>query len=136
MTIIFNPVHFENYTLVKKIGEGSFAVVYEAIHIRTHQKVALKIVSKSKLQESDNLTLFKREVQIAKKAHHPFVVSFYDLIENSTHVAIAMEYVSGPSLLDYINALSEMSVETARTFLQQIVIALKYLHVEMPKIFY
>jgi serine/threonine protein kinase len=31
------------YEIIKKIGEGSFSIIYEAINTKTNQKVAVKV---------------------------------------------------------------------------------------------
>jgi serine/threonine protein kinase len=33
------------YEIIRKIGEGSFSIIYEAINTKTNQKVAVKIES-------------------------------------------------------------------------------------------
>ena len=47
----------DRYTLGDVLGEGAFAVVKLAVHKRTKQKVAVKIVNKAGLSEVDELSL-------------------------------------------------------------------------------
>ena len=39
----------KEYTILKKIGQGTFGVVVSAIHIKTNEKVAIKILEKEKI---------------------------------------------------------------------------------------
>ena len=47
----------DRYTLGDVLGEGAFAVVKLAVHKRTKQKVAVKIVNRVGLSEVDELSL-------------------------------------------------------------------------------
>lgn len=44
-----------HYEMLKKIGKGTFAVVYKAKHLLTNMFVAIKILDKRKIQEEKDL---------------------------------------------------------------------------------
>ena len=59
------------YILGKTLGEGAFAKVKEATQIHAKEKVAIKILDKSRLLEDENdVQKFKKEISILKKLHH------------------------------------------------------------------
>lgn len=56
-----NKIFFSSYKVEEKIGEGSFGKVFSGRNIRTLEKVALKIESKSNCQlflEQESCILF------------------------------------------------------------------------------
>ena len=58
-----NPIG--DYLLNKEIGSGGFAKVYEAIHIPTGEKVAVKIMKKEQIfSEPININRIQREIAI------------------------------------------------------------------------
>ena len=57
----------KTFQLVRKLGEGSWAVVYEAVDQRNMKTVAVKVIPKYHLEETPILnTLLKNEVKILK----------------------------------------------------------------------
>ena len=58
-----NSISIGNYNVGESIGKGVFSVVKEATHRITGQKVALKIVDRTKVKEKDLRTLV-REMQV------------------------------------------------------------------------
>ena len=50
--LILSSTFFKKYKPIKKIGEGSFSVIYEGENIETHDKVALKLEQKLSITES------------------------------------------------------------------------------------
>ena len=52
----------KEYTIMKKIGQGTFGVVVSAIHIKTNEKVAIKILEKEKIMEKANIGRIRKEI--------------------------------------------------------------------------
>lgn len=66
------------YFLEKTIGKGNFAVVKLATHCDTHQKVAIKIIDKSRLEPNDHKKL-EREIAVMKSLVHPYIIRLYEV---------------------------------------------------------
>jgi len=92
------------------IGKGAFGFVYRGENRQTHEKVAIKKISKDKILSSNNappeyyLSALKKEIDNMKKCECENVVKFYDYYEDEKFYSIIMELCDG-SLLDYINKL-------------------------------
>ena len=68
--IIYKPKNknnkIGNYEIIKTLGEGTFGKVKLAIHIPTNEKVAIKILEKSKIEDNDDLICINREISFLK----------------------------------------------------------------------
>ena len=65
------------FILGKKIGQGTFATVRLATHIKTNETVAIKILDKEKMKEIDKIRS-NREIKILKKIRHRNIVHLYN----------------------------------------------------------
>jgi hypothetical protein len=65
------------FILGKKIGQGTFATVRLATHIKTNEIVAIKILDKEKMKEIDKIRS-NREIKILKKIRHRNIVHLYN----------------------------------------------------------
>lgn len=116
------------YDLEETLGRGHFAVVKLARHVFTGEKVAVKVIDKSKLDEVSRAHLFQ-EVRCMKLVQHPNVVRLYEVIDTQTKLYLILELGDGGDLYDYImRHESGLSEEVARTYFRQIVRAISYCH--------
>jgi serine/threonine protein kinase len=72
------------------LGQGGFAVVREAVHKQTHQRVAVKIFEKRGLEQKD-LNDLQREIAISQRLRHPHLIQLIDVYETETHVYLVLE---------------------------------------------
>ena len=116
------------YELEETIGQGHFAIVKSARHIFTGEKVAIKVIDKSKLDPVSREHLFQ-EVRCMKLVQHPNVVRLYEVIDTTSKLYLILELGDGGDMYDYImkhsNGLSE---NKSRNYFRQIVRAVKYCH--------
>ena len=76
--------------------------------------------------ENKDQNLPEREIQIMKTIDHPNIVKMYDILRDSTHIYIILEYCQYGDFSQFLNnrALKEV---WAKSFLIQIAKALQYL---------
>lgn len=67
----------EKWYITKLLGEGGMGAVYEASHVRTGKRVAIKLL-KAFGSEPDVVARFQREAYISNLVRHPGVVSVLD----------------------------------------------------------
>ncbi|XP_028172518.1 SNF-related serine/threonine-protein kinase [Ostrinia furnacalis] len=116
------------YDLLDTLGSGHFAVVKLARHVFTGEKVAVKVIDKSKLDEVSKSHLFQ-EVRCMKLVQHPNVVRLYEVIDTQTKLYLILELGDGGDLYDYImRHESGLSESLARDYFRQIVRAISYCH--------
>jgi len=63
-----------HYVLGKALGEGTFGKVKLGTHILTGEKVAVKVLEKSRIKDKKDVERISREIKILKQLHHPNVV--------------------------------------------------------------
>mmetsp|Transcript_44762 Transcript_44762/g.136605 ORF Transcript_44762/g.136605 Transcript_44762/m.136605 type:complete len:408 (-) Transcript_44762:102-1325(-) len=110
------------------LGSGTFSIVKLGVHIGTHRKVALKILSKQKIDELGTEERVGREIRhLQLCAAHPHLMRLYDVVDTATSAVLITEYVSGGELFDHVSGRS-LDPEEARGFFQQIVSAVEFMH--------
>lgn len=124
------PQTVQQYVIIKSLGSGAFATVYLAQHGITQIMVALKCIPKAKLRNQAEFELLQREVNLMRNLDHPFIVTFYEVLDDKDNFYIAMEVVENGNLLEYINNNKGLSEQQARRIFCQLVTVLRYLHVE------
>lgn len=116
------------YDLEKTLGSGHFAVVKLARHVFTGEKVAVKVIDKTKLDDISRAHLFQ-EVRCMKLVQHPHVVRLYEVIDTQTKLYLILELGDGGDLYDYImRHEGGLSEPLACEYFRQIVQAIAYCH--------
>ena len=97
---VSNGVKLDHYNVVKSIGSGAMGKVYLAIDERNQEKVAIKMLNKN----SDNklLDYFIRETQVLMNLKHTNIVALKGWGNYQGSPYIAMEYIDGATLEDYL----------------------------------
>jgi serine/threonine protein kinase len=92
---------FGRYVLVEQIGAGAMGEVWVAIDPDLDRKIALKLLRRTRAGRDDNPRLI-REARAMARLNHPNVASVHDVGEVEGRVFIAMEFVAGESLAEFI----------------------------------
>ncbi|CAK61473.1 unnamed protein product (macronuclear) [Paramecium tetraurelia] len=121
-----NPL--DNYVIEQSIGKGAFGKVYRGLHRPTQQRVAIKILEKSRIEQPADFTRIQREIHILRKLRHPNIVQLYEILESESKIYLIMEYVSGGELFQHIVKNKKLSEQDAAAFFSQIIEAIEYLH--------
>lgn len=79
----------------KTVGEGTFGKVKLAVHIPTGEKVAVKILEKSRIKDQADVRRVNREIKILKKAKNPNIIQLYEVIDTSSVIYLIMENADG-----------------------------------------
>ena len=118
----------DEYLIKETIGKGTFSTVKLGEHIKTKQKVAIKILNKEKIKAKEDLVRIKREIKILKMMDHPNIIKTYKIIENDKNYFIIMEYCQGGELFNYIVEKEKLDEDEASMFFFQLINALEYIH--------
>ncbi|WP_372368802.1 protein kinase [Candidatus Uabimicrobium sp. HlEnr_7] len=122
-----DPRKIGDYIIVEHIGSGATGDVFKAENFITHEPVALKILHAQDI-DKHILERFVQEVQTCSKFDHPKIVKVHEFGMFKGRPLIAMEYIKGISLEEYIKKYGPLTAaETLRTA-GQIAQALHYTH--------
>lgn len=67
-------VGLEDFEVLKVVGQGAFAKVYQVRRIGTSEIYAMKVMRKDKIMEKNHAEYMKSERNILTKVDHPFIV--------------------------------------------------------------
>src|SRR5512146_739847 len=92
------------WTIVRLIGVGGSAAVYEACH-RNHSRVAIKILHADLGLSQDQLRRFQREGYAANRIAHPGVVRVHDDdVTDDGCAFLVMELLPGSTVAELATA--------------------------------
>jgi len=75
----------DKWTLLRPLGHGGMAVVYEAQHIWLQKKAAIKLMHPSSYFDPSALTRFQHEAITVSKLQHPHIIEIHDFGEDPEH---------------------------------------------------
>lgn len=118
---------FGRYYLVRLIGEGSHALVFEAL-CPTNGRVALKVLRAELATDREAAARFEREISLALELEHPYLARAYDAGTENGRQYIAFELLRGGSLADRLANDGAFGVMPAIDIARQILEALTVIH--------
>jgi serine/threonine protein kinase len=99
------------YRLLERVARGSMGVVYRALDLRLGRSVAIKLVRERRRDGDRRLRcqdVARARLRIEARAmaglSHPNVVPLYAIETAGSNLAIAMEFVPGRTLTDWLTA--------------------------------
>ena len=116
------------YQIIRKIGDGGMAFVYEAKDKLLNRTVAVKVLRPEFVDDEEFLKKFKREAEAVASLSHPNIVNVYDVGEDGKVHYIVMEYIDGQNLKDIIKNEGTLDEYTALDITKQIAMALSAAH--------
>lgn len=119
----------DKYVFQNKIGEGSYAEVYQAKNIEDGKLYAIKCLKRKvalahqEIDKQPQLKKFlKTEVYIMSEIFHPNIMHLFDFLESSNNYYLALQYCNKGDLEKHIGNQPKRLLDEARAifFLKQI----------------
>lgn len=130
-----HPQKIGPWKLGKTLGRGATGRVLLGVNSATGQKAAVKVVSKSELNDDYDKPSkgglpygIEREIIIMKLLTHPNVLRLYDVWETSKALYLVLEYVEGGELFDLLVERGPLQEEEAIKYFRQIILGTAYCH--------
>ena len=124
----------EEYDIRDVLGTGTCGEVRRAIHRRTGEERAVKVISLSGRNRTSKLTkeataMLKSEATILQALDHPYIVKLYDVyVSPGSAIYLVMELMQGGDLFDRIVAKEKYTEVESRRVMRRLLNAVYYLH--------
>jgi serine/threonine protein kinase len=116
-----------DYEIMAKLGAGGLGVVYEARHVISQRREALKVLLPDQLGTPETAERFRREVQTLATLSHVNIAALHNAFYHEGQLTMAMELIHGETLRDYLKKTST-TLPQALDLTIQVLRALDYAH--------
>ncbi|QDT40631.1 Serine/threonine-protein kinase PrkC [Gimesia alba] len=120
--------HLGEFRLKRKLGAGGMGDVYLAEQESLDRKVAIKTLKKKFANDPKFVERFYREAKAMAKLDHPNVVRCYAVGEDHGFHYVAIEYIDGKSMQDWMDKLKQLSIGDATLIILACLDALSHAH--------
>lgn len=120
--------YISHFKLLEVLGEGGMGKVYKAIDKQDGKTIAVKILNPHLLRDEENRRRLASEGRLLSSINHPNIVRVLEFGESAEHSFVAMEFLSGGTLQDYIEKNYPLSEERIFEIAKQICTGLKAIH--------
>lgn len=117
------------YKMKRKIKDGGFSTVYEAVRLRDKERIAIKVLSEAGIKAGEK-SAFTAEVRLLQGLSHDYVIDVHELIPGAERPAYSMEYFESMSLRAAILKYPDEIANAAPQVMHRITSALAYIHSE------
>ncbi|CAJ0564271.1 unnamed protein product, partial [Mesorhabditis spiculigera] len=125
-----SAVQITSFQLISVLGRGHFGKVILAKYVPSKEYYAIKALKKGDIlarDEVESLMVEKRILEMATRAHHPFLVNLFACIQSGEHVFFVMEYSMGGDLMRHIHD-DIFTEERAAFYAACVLLGLEFLH--------
>ena len=128
LTTSQDNIHFNCFTIMDEIGNGSFGTVYKVKKNVTGEIFAMKSLSKPVLQKHKQLKYAISECKIMRQLNHPFVVHLHYAFQTSKYLYLVLELCPNGDLYGLIEKKGKVEEHISRFYIAEVILALEYLH--------
>ncbi len=126
-----DPAQLGKYRIDAALGKGAMGIVYKGFDPHIERPVAIKTIRKDLVDPdlaAQYMARFKNEAKAAGRLHHPNIVGVYEYGEDENVAYIAMEYVEGTGLREYLNRRTTFDFAHLTALMGQLLSALEFAH--------
>ncbi|QRV85045.1 calcium/calmodulin-dependent protein kinase [Ceratobasidium sp. AG-Ba] len=123
------------YRTGKTLGSGTYAVVKEAVHIKTGKYYACKVINKKLMEGREHMTSaysvqVRNEIAVLKKVSsgHRNIVTLHDYFETAHNLYLVFDLCTGGELFDRICAKGNYYEADAADLVRTIMKAVEHIH--------
>jgi serine/threonine protein kinase len=116
-------ISLDSFEITRAIGRGYFSIVLHVVEKVTEKPYALKVVNKHLLNKN---CLVRRSFLC--DINHPYIVRLNYAFQSSDKLFLAMDFLAGGSLKFHLQRGEIFSMERAKFYAAEILLAIEYLH--------
>ena len=121
--------HVGNYEIVRELGGGGFARVFQARHRFLDSEHAIKVLLPEHVGSPEIRARFLDEARVQAVLRHPSIVRVTDVLIEPGVAGIVMDYVPGGNLADWMETRNEGAApHELRALLLPVLAAVGYAH--------
>ena len=109
------PERIAHYRIERLLGQGGMGVVYQAYDERLKRSVALKLLLGGS-HHGQQVERFRAEAEAVARLEHPGIIRLYEVGVEDSQPYIALEFVEGGTLTDWIANEPQDPEASARLF--------------------
>lgn len=121
-------VGLEDFEILKVVGQGAFAKVYQVRKNGSSEIFAMKVMRKDRIFEKDHAEYMKAERDILTKVDHPFIVQLKYSFQTKYRLFLVLDFVNGGHLFFQLYRQGLFREDLARFYTAEIVSAVSHLH--------
>jgi Protein kinase domain len=114
--------------VVRLIGRGGFAEVFEVVDTDLQRRLAVKVLRSDLPWSVGTITRFKQEARAIARLNHPNTVPIHFVGEGEGLVYYAMPYLEGRTVTEVLRAEGPLSADYALRIVEPILDALQHAH--------
>eukprot|EP00123_Amoebidium_parasiticum_P001457 comp12556_c0_seq1/m.7553 comp12556_c0_seq1/g.7553 ORF comp12556_c0_seq1/g.7553 comp12556_c0_seq1/m.7553 type:complete len:482 (-) comp12556_c0_seq1:416-1861(-) len=118
----------DDFRMLRVLGKGTFGKVVLAHRKDSGEIVAIKMLRKDIIVESEDYRHTLTESRVLRKMKHPFLTGLKACFQTEDRLCFVMEFVNGGELLFHLSKARVFPVHRARFYGAEILLALSYLH--------
>ncbi|WP_425381600.1 serine/threonine-protein kinase [Spiroplasma endosymbiont of Polydrusus pterygomalis] len=115
-----NKLLNNRYHILKVIGSGGMAKVYEAEDKYLNRQVALKVINPISPLDDLIKERFLQEIRAVSRIRHPNVILVYDIFIDKKDWCLVFELLEGKTLKEYLSNYSVLSVNEVIVIMKEI----------------
>ena len=120
-------ITLDQLTLKRRLGEGSYGKVFEAVNNETKFVYALKMISVDQV----NLEKLHENIDLERKlllqVDHPFIVKLVKTLKQNNYIYFLMEHIQGEDLFTAIRVIGLLDKEQTQFYGASLLLMAKYL---------
>jgi tRNA A-37 threonylcarbamoyl transferase component Bud32 len=118
-----------NYRILEKIAAGGMATIYKATHVKNGEMAVVKVPYDQFQNDRRFIERFRREAELGQKLLQDNIIRIYEYGTSKGGLTyIAMEYLPGTDLREYLDVHGTMPIKEAVRTVVQVCRALGYAH--------
>jgi serine/threonine protein kinase len=118
----------DGYRIVREIYASARSHIYLALDLQTEARVALKTPATDLQDDRDHLERFLMEEWIARRLNSPYVLKPFPRTRERRFLHVAMEYVEGQTLAQWMTDNPRPELEKVRSIVEQVARGLQAFH--------
>ena len=116
------------YRVVRLIGRGGFAEVYEVVDADLQRRLAVKVLRADLPWTAATISRFKQEARAIARLNHPNTVRIHFVGEGEGLVYYAMPYLEGRTVADLLKTEGPLTAEHVLRIVEPVLEALQHAH--------